>query len=161
MPSTRSSAPTKCISDVPGLAKQTSTPPFSNVRTRLSAPLISSSPLARSLHYRPQWCDASCKRRDCLRLREMRKLQLLRRCPLLNARAASHEHDTRQHENKCPGHGNRTDIAFDETPTRTAHEVGRIAQLDLTSYLEVQHVQVRERVVVEGQLAKCRDSGKG
>src|SRR4051812_17317893 len=40
MPSTRSSAATKCISDVPGLAKQTSTPPATRVRTRLSAPFI-------------------------------------------------------------------------------------------------------------------------
>src|SRR5512143_524143 len=40
MPSTRSSAPTKCISEVPGLAKQTSTPPFTRVRTRLSAPFM-------------------------------------------------------------------------------------------------------------------------
>jgi hypothetical protein len=39
-PSTRSSADTKCISDVPGLAKQTFTSPFSSVRTRLSAPFI-------------------------------------------------------------------------------------------------------------------------
>src|SRR6476469_9670979 len=40
MPSTRSSAATKCISEVPGLAKQTSTPPATNVRTRLSAPFM-------------------------------------------------------------------------------------------------------------------------
>src|SRR5262245_35930102 len=40
MPSTRSSAATKCISEVPGLVKQTSTPPATNVRTRLSAPFI-------------------------------------------------------------------------------------------------------------------------
>src|SRR3954465_15795936 len=40
MPSTRSSAATKCISEVPGLLKQTSTPPATNVRTRLSAPFI-------------------------------------------------------------------------------------------------------------------------
>src|SRR5881394_1575101 len=40
MPSTRSSAATKCISDVPGLEKQTSTPPPTSVRTRLSAPFI-------------------------------------------------------------------------------------------------------------------------
>src|SRR5262249_3507320 len=38
MPSTRSSAATKCISDVPGLPKHTSTPPPTSVRTRLSAP---------------------------------------------------------------------------------------------------------------------------
>src|SRR4029079_9110452 len=44
MPSTRSSAATKCISDVPGLAKQTSTPPPTSVRTRLSAPFIPRSP---------------------------------------------------------------------------------------------------------------------
>src|SRR5260221_11965051 len=40
MPSTRSRAATKCISEVPGLAKQTSTPPATKVRTRLSAPFI-------------------------------------------------------------------------------------------------------------------------
>src|SRR4051812_21484 len=40
MPSTRSSAATKCIYEVPGLAKQTSTPPLTSVRTRLSAPFI-------------------------------------------------------------------------------------------------------------------------
>src|SRR5262249_10052476 len=44
MPSTRSSAATKCISEVPGLEKQTSTPPATNVRTRLSAPFIVCSP---------------------------------------------------------------------------------------------------------------------
>ena len=41
----RSSAATKCISDVPGLAKQTSTPPESSVSQRASAPFISSHPL--------------------------------------------------------------------------------------------------------------------
>ncbi|CCE05985.1 hypothetical protein BRAS3843_1530016 [Bradyrhizobium sp. STM 3843] len=40
MPSTRSSAATKCISEVPGLVKHTSTPPATRVRTRLSAPFI-------------------------------------------------------------------------------------------------------------------------
>src|SRR3954470_5563814 len=45
MPSTRSSAATKCISEVPGLAKQTSTPPLTSVRTRLSAPFIVPLPL--------------------------------------------------------------------------------------------------------------------
>src|SRR3954447_7577723 len=40
MAGTRSSAATKWISDVPGLAKQTSTPPATRVRTRLSAPFI-------------------------------------------------------------------------------------------------------------------------
>src|SRR6516164_622087 len=40
IPSTRSSAATKCISEVPGLAKQTLTPPATKVRTRLSAPFI-------------------------------------------------------------------------------------------------------------------------
>src|SRR5213078_2506071 len=44
MPSTRSSAATKCISEVPGLVKQTSTPPATNVRTRLSAPFMVSLP---------------------------------------------------------------------------------------------------------------------
>src|SRR6185312_4266696 len=46
IPSTRSSAATKCISDVPGLAKHTLTPPPTIVRTRLSAPFI---PVLRSL----------------------------------------------------------------------------------------------------------------
>src|SRR3954453_4504102 len=45
MPSTRSSAATKCISEVPGLAKQASTPPLTSVRTRLSAPFIVPLPL--------------------------------------------------------------------------------------------------------------------
>src|SRR6516162_1966953 len=40
MPSTRSRAATKCISDVPGFAKQTSTPQADKVRTRLSAPFM-------------------------------------------------------------------------------------------------------------------------
>src|ERR1700753_2579624 len=39
MPGTRSSAATKCISDVPGLVKQTSTSLASSVRTSSSAPL--------------------------------------------------------------------------------------------------------------------------
>src|SRR5216110_2200240 len=43
MPSTRSSAATKCISEVPGLAKHTLTPPPTKVRTRLSAPFIKPS----------------------------------------------------------------------------------------------------------------------
>src|SRR3954464_3527533 len=46
MPSTRSRAATKCISEVPGLVKQTSTPPATNVRTRLSAPFMVSLPAA-------------------------------------------------------------------------------------------------------------------
>jgi len=41
---TRSSAATKCISEVPGLVKQTSTPPLTIVRTRLSAPFILLAP---------------------------------------------------------------------------------------------------------------------
>src|SRR5882724_11522482 len=41
MPSTLSSAATKCISDVPGLPKQTSTPDPTSVRKRLSAPFMS------------------------------------------------------------------------------------------------------------------------
>src|SRR5204863_6627585 len=45
MPSTRSSAATKCISEVPGLAKHTLTPPPTSVRTKLSAPFIATSPL--------------------------------------------------------------------------------------------------------------------
>src|SRR3954468_23745432 len=53
MPSTRSSAATKCISDVPGLEKQTSTPPATNVRTRLSAPFIVRSLCGGSLDARP------------------------------------------------------------------------------------------------------------
>ena len=40
MPGIRSSAATKCISDVPGLAKHVSTPLASKVWTRLSAPFI-------------------------------------------------------------------------------------------------------------------------
>src|SRR5437870_11742620 len=44
MPSTRSSAATKCISEVPGLAKQTLTPPPTKVRTRLSAPFMNLPP---------------------------------------------------------------------------------------------------------------------
>ena len=43
MPGTLSSAATKCISEVPGLVKHTFTPPASKVRTRLSAPFISSA----------------------------------------------------------------------------------------------------------------------
>src|SRR6266436_2443565 len=46
MPSTRSRAATKCISEVPGLEKQTSTPPATSVRTRLSAPFIVPLPFA-------------------------------------------------------------------------------------------------------------------
>ena len=40
MPSTLSSAATKCISEVPGFVKQTCTPLFTSVRTKLSAPFI-------------------------------------------------------------------------------------------------------------------------
>src|SRR5436305_10151136 len=43
MPSTRSTAATRCISDVPGLAKHTSTPDPASVRIRLSAPFTVSS----------------------------------------------------------------------------------------------------------------------
>src|SRR5690606_8734408 len=43
MPGTWSSAATKCISLVPGLAKQVSTPAASSVFTRLFAPFILSS----------------------------------------------------------------------------------------------------------------------
>src|SRR5687768_18108662 len=49
MPSTRSRAATKCISEVPGLAKQTSTPPATRVRTRLSPPFIRSPPVRTPL----------------------------------------------------------------------------------------------------------------
>src|SRR5829696_7082925 len=42
MSPTRSSAATKCISEVPGLAKQMSTPALANVLTKLSAPFICS-----------------------------------------------------------------------------------------------------------------------
>src|SRR4029077_3272311 len=49
MLSTQSRAATKCISEVPGLAKQTSTPPATRVRTRLSAPFIILLPLAKFL----------------------------------------------------------------------------------------------------------------
>ena len=40
MPGMRSSAATKCISDVPGLEKQVLTPLFSSECTRLSAPFM-------------------------------------------------------------------------------------------------------------------------
>src|SRR5579862_275427 len=50
MPSTRSSAATKCISEVPGLAKHTLTPPPTSVRTRLSAPFIPQSPRSHWRH---------------------------------------------------------------------------------------------------------------
>src|ERR1700722_3497611 len=40
MPSTLSRAATKCISEVPGLPKQTSTPDPTRVRNRLSAPFM-------------------------------------------------------------------------------------------------------------------------
>src|SRR4051812_19104256 len=40
MPSTLSSAATKCISEVPGLAKQVSIPDATSVRTRLSDPFM-------------------------------------------------------------------------------------------------------------------------
>ena len=40
MPSTRSTADTKCISEVPGFAKHTSTPLATSVRSRLSAPFM-------------------------------------------------------------------------------------------------------------------------
>ena len=43
MPGTRSSAATKCISEVPGLQKQVSTPLFSRLWTRLSAPFMGGS----------------------------------------------------------------------------------------------------------------------
>src|SRR5438270_8329331 len=47
MPSTRSRAATKCISEVPGFAKQVSTPPATRVRIRLSAPFIVLDPYVR------------------------------------------------------------------------------------------------------------------
>ena len=47
MPGMRSSAATKCISLVPGLEKQTSTPPLSSVFTRLSAPFTAGFPSQR------------------------------------------------------------------------------------------------------------------
>src|SRR5579859_718946 len=43
MPATLSSAATKCISEVPGLAKQVSIPDSTSVRTRLSAPFMQTS----------------------------------------------------------------------------------------------------------------------
>src|SRR5262249_18212903 len=43
IPSTLSSAATKCISDVPGFVKHTLTPPATSVRARLSAPFILAS----------------------------------------------------------------------------------------------------------------------
>src|SRR5690606_33908539 len=48
MPSTLSRAATKCISEVPGFEKQTSTPESTSVRTRLSAPFM-----IRNLHCYP------------------------------------------------------------------------------------------------------------
>src|SRR4030095_897124 len=44
MPGTASRACTRCISDVPGLAKHTSIPAETNDRTRLSAPFIDLHP---------------------------------------------------------------------------------------------------------------------
>src|SRR5688500_11942478 len=44
MPSTLSSAATKCISEVPGLVKQTFTPFATSVRTRLCAPFMDGTP---------------------------------------------------------------------------------------------------------------------
>src|SRR5580693_1814627 len=44
MPGTRSSAATKCISDVPGLEKHVVTPLFNSECTRLSAPFMVKSP---------------------------------------------------------------------------------------------------------------------
>src|ERR1700761_8562211 len=41
IPATLSRAETKCISDVPGFPKQTSTPDATSVRKRLSAPFMS------------------------------------------------------------------------------------------------------------------------
>src|SRR5689334_15625363 len=50
MPATLSSAATKCISDVPGFAKHTSTPQPTNVRTRDSAPFMRSSGMDELLY---------------------------------------------------------------------------------------------------------------
>jgi hypothetical protein len=52
MPSTLSNAATKCISNVPGLPTQTSTPDPTSVRKRLSAPfmLIPVSAIDRYIH---------------------------------------------------------------------------------------------------------------
>src|ERR1700729_1526668 len=61
MPPTLSSAATKCISDVPGFEKQTSTPESTSVRTRLSAPFIFSSPGSGALSER-----APLRRRSAL-----------------------------------------------------------------------------------------------
>src|SRR5437868_14433332 len=64
MPSTRSSAATKCISEVPGLEKQTSTPPPTRVRTRLSAPFIPPPKFPMLLMPAPQSRDAGSRHRS-------------------------------------------------------------------------------------------------
>src|SRR5689334_20899699 len=62
MPGTRSSAATKCISDVPGLEKHVVTPLFNSECTRLSAPFMVLSPDLRPDATNPpdraQACDA-------------------------------------------------------------------------------------------------------
>src|SRR5262250_2008571 len=64
MPSTLSSAATKCISDVPGLVKHTLTPPATRVRARLSAPfIVASSASARDLARRADGAPRA-QRRD-------------------------------------------------------------------------------------------------
>src|ERR1700719_293520 len=68
MPSTLSRAATKCISDVPGFVKQTSTPPATSVCTRLSAPFSTVSPIQlgmahaskRALHLADHFTTTSC-----------------------------------------------------------------------------------------------------
>ena len=55
-PGTVSSAATKCISDVPGFAKQTSTPESTSVRIRAWAPFMAGLPSRR-------WCRGSGSRR--------------------------------------------------------------------------------------------------
>src|SRR5580698_7699021 len=61
IPSTLSSAATKCISDVPGLPKQTSTPDPTSVLKRLSAPFMTILP-----HLRWYASDEGAQSRDGL-----------------------------------------------------------------------------------------------
>src|SRR3954451_14619240 len=65
MPGIRSSAATKCISDVPGLEKQVVTPLFSSECTRLSAPFIDwMSPLVACLFAWPRAALVRCRLRQ-------------------------------------------------------------------------------------------------
>ena len=66
MPSTLSRAATKCISDVPGLVKQTSTLEATRVRTRLSAPFILDMEVSPWIFFgfRLEWRLEGGQRRD-------------------------------------------------------------------------------------------------